>query len=98
MRNIFCFLVFAFPNAAGSATENPDVQHDKAIDEIVNTLRNMGNVHSLRGEQDEAMRYYTEVTSLRAQKRSSNMSVGPSSVLSVGGESRSLLSGFHLQT
>jgi tetratricopeptide (TPR) repeat protein len=28
----------------------------------------MGNVHSLRGEQDEAMRYYAEVTGLRATK------------------------------
>jgi len=41
---------------------------DQAIDEIIRTLRNMGNVHSLRGEQDEAMRYYTEVTNLRASK------------------------------
>lgn len=40
--------------------------HNAAIDEIVSTLRNIGNVHSLRGEQDEAMRYYTEVTNLRA--------------------------------
>jgi hypothetical protein len=38
---------------------------DQIIDEIVNTLRNMGNVHSLRGEQDEAMRYYSEVTRLQ---------------------------------
>jgi len=43
---------------------------DQAIDEIIRTLRNMGNVHSLRGEQDEAMRYYTEVTNLRAHKSS----------------------------
>ena len=41
---------------------------DQIIDEIVNTLRNMGNVHSLRGEQDEAMRYYSEVTGLRAAR------------------------------
>jgi tetratricopeptide (TPR) repeat protein len=41
---------------------------DQVIDEIVNTLRNMGNVHSLRGEQDEAMRYYSEVTGLRAAR------------------------------
>ena len=48
-----------------------DIQmHDRAIDEIVSTLRNMGNVHSLRGEQDEAMRYFTEVTNLRATKTS----------------------------
>lgn len=42
--------------------------HDNKVDQIVLTLRNMGNVHSLRGEQDEAMRYYTEVTNLRATK------------------------------
>jgi tetratricopeptide (TPR) repeat protein len=43
--------------------------HDQSIDELVNTLKNLGNVHSLRGEQDEAMRYFTEVTTLRAQKK-----------------------------
>jgi tetratricopeptide (TPR) repeat protein len=43
---------------------------DESIAEIVQTLKNMGNVHSLRGEQDEAMRYYTEVTSLRATRSS----------------------------
>lgn len=48
----------------GDTVEN----YDKAIDEIVSTLRSIGNVHSLRGEQDEAMRYYREVTNLRAQK------------------------------
>lgn len=42
--------------SVAAATESPEVQHDRAIDEIVNTLRNMGNIHSLRGEQDEAMR------------------------------------------
>jgi tetratricopeptide (TPR) repeat protein len=78
-----------------ATTEPPEVQHDRAIDEIVNTLRNMGNVHSLRGEQDEAMRYFTEVTSLRAQK-SSNISVDPSTV--VDGEARSILSGFNDDT
>ncbi|VEU36935.1 unnamed protein product [Pseudo-nitzschia multistriata] len=44
--------------------------HDATIDALVQTLRNIGNVHSLRGEQDEAMRYFTEVTTLRAQKLS----------------------------
>lgn len=59
-------------------------ERDKAIDELILTLRNMGNVHSLRGEQDEAMRYYNEVTNLRASK-SSNRD---------GDESTTLLSGF----
>lgn len=51
-------------------TVKPENQglRDQLIDEIVTTLRNMGNVHSLRGEQDEAMRYYSEVTSLRAAR------------------------------
>jgi tetratricopeptide (TPR) repeat protein len=53
--------------------------HDQAIDEIVTTLRNMGNVHSLRGEQDEAMRYYTEVTNLRATKSSNRTDGGDDS-------------------
>jgi tetratricopeptide (TPR) repeat protein len=48
-------------------------QQDTAIDEVIRTLRNMGNVHSLRGEQDEAMRYFTEVTNLRATKTSSRI-------------------------
>ena len=54
---------------------NPEHQElrDQIIDEIVNTLRNMGNVHSLRGEQDEAMRYYSEVTGLRAAKQQRKM-------------------------
>ena len=55
----------------GSAPEKIQL-HDRAIDEIVSTLRNMGNVHSLRGEQDEAMRYFTEVTNLRATKASTS--------------------------
>lgn len=50
--------------------------HDKAIDEIISTLRNIGNVHSLRGEQDEAMRYYTEVTNLRAMKSANKVDIG----------------------
>jgi tetratricopeptide (TPR) repeat protein len=55
------------------ATAPEDIKlHDRAIDEIVSTLRNMGNVHSLRGEQDEAMRYFTEVTNLRATKASTS--------------------------
>lgn len=51
-------------------TVKPEHQElrDQIIDEIVTTLRNMGNVHSLRGEQDEAMRYYSEVTGLRAAR------------------------------
>lgn len=75
------------------SSESTDVQHDRAIDEIISTLRNMGNVHSLRGESDEAMRYFTEVTNLRAQK----ISADHASVISGGAnESRSMLSG--LQT
>lgn len=52
-----------------SSSMDPSVGHDEAIDEIVVTLRSIGNVHSLRGEQDEAMRYYREITNLRAQKK-----------------------------
>jgi tetratricopeptide (TPR) repeat protein len=68
-------------------------KHDQTIDEIVQTLRNMGNVHSLRGEQDEAMRYYTEVTNLRAQKSTANAA---SLELGASGEHRSLLSGLNM--
>lgn len=64
--------------------------HDSKIDEIVLTLRNMGNVHSLRGEQDEAMRYYAEVTNLRATK-----SKKASDAASTSGDTRSLFSGLN---
>ncbi|KAL3908291.1 MAG: hypothetical protein SGILL_008538, partial [Bacillariaceae sp.] len=66
--------------------------HDKAIDELVDTLKSMGNVHSLRGEQDEAMRYFTEVTSLRAQKKGA-VSVSVACDASV--DTRSFLSGLN---
>lgn len=59
-------------------------QQDTAIDEVIRTLRNMGNVHSLRGEQDEAMRYYTEVTNLRATKSSALMDTDENSTLISG--------------
>jgi len=73
--------------------EQRDVQHDRAIDEIITTLRNMGNVHSLRGESDEAMRYFAEVTNLRVQKITADHA---SVVSGNANESRSMLSG--LQT
>lgn len=82
---------------ATTTTVSPDVQHDRAIDEIIITLRNMGNVHSLRGEPDEAMRYFTEVTNLRAQKITADYA----SVVSGGvayhssNEARSMLSGLY---
>ena len=67
----------AFFDVDSVKPENQELR-DQLIDDIVNTLRNMGNVHSLRGEQDEAMRYYSEVTSLRAARaeRRDTASVG----------------------
>eukprot|EP00977_Amphora_coffeiformis_P001921 scaffold367_cov154-Amphora_coffeaeformis.AAC.1 len=59
-------------------------QQDNAIDEVIQTLRNMGNVHSLRGEQDEAMRYYTEVTNLRATKSSALIDTDENSTMISG--------------
>ncbi|GKY95750.1 hypothetical protein MPSEU_000535800 [Mayamaea pseudoterrestris] len=59
---------------------------DQAIDEVISTLRNMGNVHSLRGEQDEAMRYYTEVTNLKASKSVTVGNDEPTTLLSGFGE------------
>jgi len=50
-----------------SIVTNPEqLEQEVTSDGIIQTLRSIGNVHSLRGEQDEAMRYYSEVTSLRA--------------------------------
>ena len=76
-------------NNNNSTEDTPAELLDQTIDDIVLTLRNMGNVHSLRGEQDEAMRYYTEVTNLRAQKSSIN------AMDSGCGETKSLLSGLN---
>lgn len=67
---------FSFGAEADNSGESID-NYDKAIDEIVGTLRSIGNVHSLRGEQDEAMRYYREVTNLRAQKTASGDPTSP---------------------
>ena len=83
-------------SSLGGDNTDPSDVNDRAIDEIVNTLRSMGNVHSLRGEQDEAMRYYTEVTNLRAQK-SSNIPVEPSSIGGAG-DNKSSLSGLNDDT
>jgi tetratricopeptide (TPR) repeat protein len=71
-----------------SLMESPELDHDEIIDEIVLTLRSMGNVHSLRGEQDEAMRYYTEVTNLRATKAAKQTESGDDTTLfcGLGGE------------
>ena len=77
-------------NAGNNDTTDQSELHDQTIDAIVQTLKNMGNVHSLRGEQDEAMRYYTEVTNLRAQKSSANNGDGTAS------ENRSLVSGLNV--
>lgn len=80
----------------GLDTQVCDQEHDNAIDEIVNTLRNIGNVHSLRGEQEEAMRYFAEVTNLRAQKKNH---VAADSLSGVGTtETRSFLSGMNDDT
>ena len=42
----------------------------EAIDTIMPILSQIGNVHSLRGEHNEAMRYYNEVMSLRSARAS----------------------------
>ena len=68
--------------------------HDDTIDALVHTLRNMGNVHSLRGEQDEAMRYFTEVTTLRNQKLASEYVTACQDADDASVETRSFLSGF----
>jgi tetratricopeptide (TPR) repeat protein len=67
--------------------------HDATIDALVQTLRNIGNVHSLRGEQDEAMRYFTEVTTLRAQKLSCEFETACQDADDASVETRSFLSG-----
>lgn len=70
-------------SSASSDMEGPQI-HDQAIDEIICTLRNLGNVHSLRGEQDEAMRYFTEVTNLRATKSACKVDMGDDTTLFSG--------------
>lgn len=55
---------------------------DNLTDEIIMTLRSLGNVHSLRGEQDEAMRYFTEITNLRARKTEKKADSGDQALFS----------------
>jgi tetratricopeptide (TPR) repeat protein len=81
-RSVYAQLIPFFAHSDGnrSRANSDDAQldvdshgkqlRDETVDSIVQTLKNMGNVHSLRGEQDEAMRYYTEVTNLRASRTS----------------------------
>ena len=81
-------------NESGDASYREHVRvHDATIDALVHTLRNIGNVHSLRGEQDEAMRYFTEVTTLRAQKLSSEYETACQDADDASVETRSFLSG-----
>lgn len=78
---------FANASSLRESGECHSALRDQAIDEIIVTLRNMGNVHSLRGEQDEAMRYYTEVTNLKANKTASSGTEETATLLSgFGGE------------
>ncbi|GAX26376.1 hypothetical protein FisN_2Hh206 [Fistulifera solaris] len=90
-RSIYTNAVAALNRNAGvgntffsSSSDDSSQVHDEAIDEIIITLRNMGNVHSLRGEQDEAMRYYSEVTNLSAIKTTSNVDGDDTSTLFSG--------------
>lgn len=94
-RSIYANAVASLNRSAGignsffsnSSDESSQV-HDEAIDEIIITLRNMGNVHSLRGEQVEAMRYYSEVTNLNAIKTCNKADGDDNSTLfaGIGGE------------
>ena len=93
-RSILCSLFPRsnnFSNSIAAGIDGEDMmmaatteQQDNAIEEVIRTLRNMGNVHSLRGEQDEAMRYYTEVTNLRATKSSARLEADENSTLFSG--------------
>eukprot|EP00550_Attheya_septentrionalis_P008487 CAMPEP_0198286260 /NCGR_PEP_ID=MMETSP1449-20131203/5386_1 /TAXON_ID=420275 /ORGANISM="Attheya septentrionalis, Strain CCMP2084" /LENGTH=932 /DNA_ID=CAMNT_0043983949 /DNA_START=202 /DNA_END=3000 /DNA_ORIENTATION=+ len=50
-----------------TAPQNCNEEDKKRIlNEIVQTLSSMGNVHSLRGEHESAMKYYNEGMSIRA--------------------------------
>ena len=82
------------PHQQSNSTDDHVQRHDATIDALVHTLRNMGNVHSLRGEQDEAMRYFTEVTTLRAQKLASEYVTACQDADDASVETRSFLSGF----
>jgi tetratricopeptide (TPR) repeat protein len=84
-----------FSNKDPARQDALDNIHDKAIDELVATLKNMGNVHSLRGEQDEAMRYFTEVTTLRAQKKGSPSNHNANGACDASVDTRSFLSGLN---
>ena len=66
----------------------------EAIDTIMPILSQIGNVHSLRGEHNEAMRYYNEVMSLRSARASLTTPSDSNDFLDVVGNStRSTVSG-----
>eukprot|EP00957_Ditylum_brightwellii_P031203 2364937-Ditylum_brightwellii.AAC.1 len=68
----------------------------KILDDMITTLSNIGNVHSLRGEHSDAMKYYTEVMNIRATR--SNLSSPDARSTGVSGSGSSALSGLSTWT
>ncbi len=60
--------------------------HRKSLQDMINTLSNLGKVHSLRGEDGLAMKYYEEKTKIQAVQTSIEEQLS-SSAGCLGGES-----------
>jgi len=60
--------------------------HRKSLQDMINTLSNLGKVHSLRGEDSLAMKYYEEKTKIQAVQTSIEEQLSSSSGC-LGGES-----------
>lgn len=67
--------------------------HRKSLQDMIKTLSNLGKVHSLRGEDNIAMKYYEEKTKVQAVQSSIEEQLS-SSAGCLGGEHRNNGSGF----
>ena len=68
-----------------STTSDPDTvaAQRKSLEDMITTLSNLGKVHSLRGEDEAAMKYYNEKTKIQAVRMNieEQLSVGSAGCL-----------------
>jgi len=70
-----------------SSTSDPKTleAQRKSLDDMVTTLSNLGKVHSLRGEDSEAMKYYDEKTKMQALRMNIEEQLSTGSAGCLGG-------------